>query len=198
MTSKQFTPWRRDMQLGALMMIVGIVAVITLVQTQFVSPLKYGPLALLVTVFGYWRAQRGYHRWFGKYTEERSLNALEARLPSGWEMQRNVMTGSGDCDAVITAPHFRFVIEIKSVRSVTMSHRLLGGTTLSFGRDVSATPASHVSQVAFNAGNASGVGILWYPLARKKDYGLLGGTWVATGNAKVVVKVMQKHIARAS
>lgn len=198
MTSKQFTPWRRDMQLGALMMIIAIGAVFILVRTQLVSPLKYGPAAVLVAVFGYWRAQRGYHRWFGKYTEERSLNALEARLPAGWEMRRNVMTANGDCDAVITAPDFRFVIEIKSVRSVTMSHRLLRGTTLSFGRDVSATPASHVAQIAFNAGNAGGVGILWYPLARKKDYGLLGGTWVVTGHAKVLVKVMQKHIKRAA
>lgn len=197
MTSKQFAPWRRDMQIGALMMAIGIGAIIVLIQSQFVSPLKYGPFALLVAVFGYWRAQRGYHRWFGKYTEERALNALEARLPSGWAMRRNVMTANGDCDAVITAPSFRFVIEIKSVRSVTISHKLMGGTTLSFGRDVSATPASHISQIAFNAGNAGGVGILWYPLARKRNYGLFGGTWVVTGHAKVLIKVMQKHIARA-
>lgn len=197
MASKPFNPWRRDLHVGGAMMIIGVSTLAVLIHTGIASPLRYGPFAVLLTVFGYWRAERGYYRWHGKHTEGKALAVLRARLPSGWTITNNVMTASGDCDAIVSTGSIRFVVEIKSVRAVTLTHKFFGPTTLAFGRDVGATPASHLAQAAFNAGSAGGVAILWYPLARKKNYGLIGATWVVTGAAGMLVGAMQKHLATA-
>lgn len=58
MASKPFNPWRRDLHVGGAMMIIGVSTLAILIHTGIASPLRYGPFAVLLTVFGYWRAER--------------------------------------------------------------------------------------------------------------------------------------------
>lgn len=195
MTAKPFAPWRNDFTSGSALLLAGVLAFALIWQMQ-ASLFRYGPFALLVVLFGFWRVQRGYHRWHGKYVEGRALEALGRRLPDDWKIACNVMTSFGDCDAVITTPTTRFVVEIKSVSGVKLQRRLFRGTSLAFSKGQNANPGSHLAQAARLGGHAGGVPILWYPRAGRKDFGQMDDIWVVTGSAAMVVRAIQKHLAR--
>lgn len=187
---KPFSPWKRPLQIGSVLMLTGGITLYYCLHTK-PMPLEFllaglGQLGLSGLLL-----KNGFIRWNGKQVELASVRGL--KLPDHWHGRHSyALPQGGDIDILLEAPNGdRFAVEIKSLESLTIKQPLLGLGKMTLtdhaGRPVRDDP---FPQTIRNAQAAAAHPVLWLPKARGKTLNLRNGVTVVFGSSKALLKAV--------